>query len=182
MIKFIILVFTITWGMINISNVLAGRGHGQRGHVQNRPQIQQHIQNRPQAQHQQNVQQRREQPRFNQYYAVPYYPGDVTSYIINGSPDNGSYVTTSNGELPPPSYPTNTPAPNQEWVSAQNGLIPNHAIELQIDSKGNRTYTCRVQYQNKIYQGVLVVFDACYVQDQSTSLRFTEYQVLVKSY
>lgn len=168
----------------SITPVYTGRSHQNYS----RPAYYQHNQER-----QSNNQERRSNREHrhyrnnnfqNVYYFYPYgYIPTYTNYVIDGSPDNDSY-TSYTTSTPQQNYPGNIQTgvgTNQIWVDAQNGNIPDNAIIFQVEANGNKTYYCQAQYKNANYQGVLVLNDACYVQDQNVSMRFTQYQVLVQS-
>lgn len=118
----------------------------------------------------------------NYFYPYGYVPS-YTTYVIDGSPDNSSYINYP-ASTQQQSYPANIQTgfgTDKIWVEAQNGNVPDNAIIFRVDSNGNKTYYCQAQYKNSTYQGVLVAGDGCYVQDNAVSLRFTQYQALTQS-
>ncbi|GEM_PF-5851890 len=108
------------------------------------------------------------------YYNVPnddsYYhttaPSDnndnISGYEITSQPDNAY-----DGSLP-----------EGIWVAASNGGVPGNAIVYQTNNNVD-TYYCRAYYRDQMYYGVLTPDDACYIHDQSATIRFDQYEVLV---
>lgn len=114
---------------------------------------------------------------FNPYYYYPYYPDYNVSY-----PDDYAY-SDNTGDENTNSYSTlsandNQIVPAENWVAASNGDVPANA-EIYNDANGSTTYYCRSAYSNQEYYGVLVPQDGCYVNDQSVTLRFVNYEVLL---
>lgn len=125
-------------------------------------------------------------------YGGYFYPNYVPSYVVfpydtsyvsyTSTPDNSAAEEPSNqpqASSPTPSSYVQASA-GQQWLSAQNGNVPDNAVLFQSDAKGNKFYYCQAQLKTTNYFGVLVPGDACYVQDQGASIRFTSYQVLVQ--
>jgi hypothetical protein len=75
------------------------------------------------------------------------------------------------------------------WVAAHNGEVPDNAIPYTDDngqndtdySNDNSAYYCRAQYNNEVYDGVLVANEGCYVEDSANAatIRLENYDVLV---
>lgn len=118
------------------------------------------------------------------YYGTSYYPYYPT-YSGYVSYDNSEY--TSYDDTPSMSITDinnsvnniNQSIPDGYWIQASQGQVPANAIVYQSDSNGNNTYYCRANYNSILYYGVLVAGDGCYSQDGSTTVRFTDYEVLI---
>jgi hypothetical protein len=110
------------------------------------------------------------------YYDYDSAPASDDSYFggndsFYDSSDNNSAVSSSSSVA---QYP------NGNWVSADNGNVPNNAIVYNnTNTNGISTYYCRADYNGQTYYGLLVPNEGCYVQDQTVSIRFNTYDVLV---
>lgn len=108
-------------------------------------------------------------------YFVSPGPSYVTTYEANYVTNDVSPDTTYSNAVV-----NDNQLPNGNWVSTENGNVPNNAIGYQ-DQDGNIVYYCRASYNGQLYYGVLIPDDGCYTQDQSTSIRFSTYEALVSS-
>lgn len=126
---------------------------------------------------------RHDNSQFSNFYmilGVPYYfYSSPPAYYEGNEPDNDSYVTTTQ-PTPVNEQEYTNQLPNGVWVTANSGNVPDNAIAYS-DQNGNTAYYCRAMYNNQLYYGELLPNDGCYAQDQSTLIRFTEYDVLVNS-
>lgn len=111
------------------------------------------------------------------YYTVIaspyYYPSEDSSYSVSNDA-----ATNTNSDTTGSESDNTTQLPSGEWVPANNGDMPNNAIAYQ-DQNGNSGYYCRAMYNNKLYYGELIPNDGCYANDQSVTIHFSDYEVLV---
>jgi len=114
----------------------------------------------------------------NGYYfynnvAVPYYVAPAEdeddSYVQPEDEDNDNANNNDQANLT-----------GNAWASANDGQVPQNAVSYQ-DGNGATVYYCRTLYNSTEYYGYLVSGDGCYVDDQSTTLRFEQYEVLVQN-
>ncbi|MHB1947423.1 MAG: hypothetical protein ACYCQI_04840 [Gammaproteobacteria bacterium] len=115
-------------------------------------------------------------------FGEPFVPD---TYYDDSSTDNSSYNEPSNdntgsdnSSYSSPDNSTDSSDLNGNWVSAQNGAVPDNAISYQENNV--TVYYCRALYNNQIYYGRLT--DACYVEDKANAatIRLNVYDVLVQ--
>ena len=127
------------------------------------------------------------------YYYYPYGNSDndydnnanvADNYSDNYYADNTSTTThteqTASYDNDQTSNDTtaNTSPSNQVWLMSSKGQVPANAVIYSTDN-GITTYYCRADYKGQVYYGELIPNDGCYVQDQSVTLRFDQYEVLL---
>jgi hypothetical protein len=125
----------------------------------------------------------------NHYYQNGYAVGfpfagfvdesDFSPDVTPAGPDDYDY---SSEQATQPSEEPEAP-PQQSWVSAGNGQVPQGAVVNTDDQSTNGpVYYCQAVYNNQTFSGVLVPNDGCYVQDEANSatIRLTTYEVLVE--
>lgn len=79
-----------------------------------------------------------------------------------------------------PDAAVNQASPDQLWISASDGYVPNNAIVYQTIS-GNPIYYCRVYHQDNFIVGILLPNDGCYIEINSENIGFENYQVLISN-
>jgi hypothetical protein len=109
-----------------------------------------------------NRQRQQERNRLHYYYQNSIYP-------ISGYEYYPVYQNT--GLYGGQGYPSGF------WVSTTNGSVPNYAIVYE--NTNPPSYYCRAYYRGQLYYGTLVANDACYLKDQTVTIRMTTYSVLV---
>jgi hypothetical protein len=67
----------------------------------------------------------------------------------------------------------------QSWVTAENGDVPDNAV-VNGSENNVTTYYCREEFNGKMYYGLLIPKDGCYVQEQSATMKFDNYEVMVQ--
>lgn len=124
--------------------------------------------------------------RHNRIFIAPsYIYFNSYPYYYKSNEDDSYYYTT-------PSSSTNINSetiyqsdmdnslPEGNWVVASDGQVPDNAI-IYNDVNNATTYYCRAIYRDQMYYGVLILNDACYIKDQSATIRFDQYDVLVSN-
>lgn len=72
----------------------------------------------------------------------------------------------------------NNPSLNGNWVDVSN-QIPADAIIYARDQNNNAIYYCRGTFDNNVYYGTVTLNSSFIVINNSMSIRFNQYQVLV---
>jgi hypothetical protein len=67
----------------------------------------------------------------------------------------------------------------ESWVAAENGDVPDNAV-VNGNENNVTTYYCREEFNGKMYYGLLIPKDGCYVQEQSVTMKFENYDVMVQ--
>lgn len=119
---------------------------------------------------------------------TPYSYAEPSGF--SNTPNNNNTNTPSSSCYPDPSaYPQSGTYPqsdnaadlpdNSMWTTESTGQAPSNAIIFRKEN-GKPVFYCRAQYKDEWLYGVLIPQDACYVQDQFVTMRFTLYDVLVR--
>jgi len=108
-----------------------------------------------------------------QFYYFNYYGFPNYGYPTE---DNSYYYETPNEESN--NTATTSSLPTGQWISASNGEVPNKAIVYQTNNNVVNYY-CRANHRYTMTYGVLVSNEGCLIQDQGSTVRLNEYEVLV---
>jgi hypothetical protein len=119
------------------------------------------------------------------YVSAPIVTSDDDSYVRN-VPDDMNRNQNANVNTQ-----SQRSAPNGKWVDAQNGDVPDNALQytdennLQAEdgSTDTNVFYCRGVYNNNVVDGVLVPSEGCYIDDavNAATIRLQHYQVLTNS-
>lgn len=120
---------------------------------------------------------------FAIYYTNSLYPYYPTTYGYT-SYDN-SYLndvpSVSITEISNSVSNLQNQLPSGIWQSASQGNIPEGAIVYQNINRSD-TFYCRANYHDTTFYGMVIQGEGCYIQQGSSTIRFTQYEVLVQSY